>query len=75
MKSDDPRASVAACNSLLDRGYGKPVTPVEVGDAGEFDHLSDKELADELRKKAAELRIPIDVVHGMLGGLGEDDQD
>jgi hypothetical protein len=28
-------------NSLLDRGYGKPVAPVELGNAGEFDHLSD----------------------------------
>jgi hypothetical protein len=24
MKSDDPRASVAACNSILDRGFGRP---------------------------------------------------
>ena len=28
-------------NSLLDRCYGKPVAPVELGNAGEFDHLSD----------------------------------
>ena len=28
-------------NSLLDRGYGKPIAPVELGNAGEFDHLSD----------------------------------
>ena len=32
------------CNSLVDRGDGKPVTPVELGSAGEFDHLSDDEL-------------------------------
>src|SRR5271169_6155566 len=30
MQSDDPRASVAASNSLLDRGYGKPVAPIEL---------------------------------------------
>ena len=24
MKSDNPKASVAACQALLDRGYGKP---------------------------------------------------
>ena len=24
MKSDDPRASVVACNSILDRGFGRP---------------------------------------------------
>jgi hypothetical protein len=26
-------------NSLLDRGYGKPVAPAELENAGEFDHL------------------------------------
>jgi len=29
MKLDDPRASVAASNSLLDRGSAKPVAPIE----------------------------------------------
>jgi hypothetical protein len=31
MESDDPRASVAACQALLDRAWGKPVQPTEVG--------------------------------------------
>jgi hypothetical protein len=40
MKSDDPRASVAASNSLLDRGYGKPVAPIELDHhVGEFQGL------------------------------------
>ena len=29
MQSDDPRASVAACQALLDRGWGKPTQPTE----------------------------------------------
>ncbi len=30
MQSDDPRASVAACQALLDRGWGKPTQPAEL---------------------------------------------
>jgi hypothetical protein len=59
MRSDDPRVSVAACNSLLDRGYGKPVAPVEMGNAGELDHLSDEQLKAELIKSIAAFSIPI----------------
>jgi hypothetical protein len=29
MESDDPRASVAACQALLDRGWGKPTQATE----------------------------------------------
>ena len=29
MQSDDPRASVAACQALLDRAWGKPTQPTE----------------------------------------------
>ena len=53
---------MAACNSLLDHGYGKPVAPVEMGNAGEFDHLSDEQLKAELIKSIAAFGIPIDVV-------------
>lgn len=28
MKSDNPKASVAACNAILDRAYGKPSQPI-----------------------------------------------
>jgi hypothetical protein len=42
----------AACNSLLDRGYGKPVAPVELGSVGEFDHLSDDELYALFREES-----------------------
>ena len=30
MPSDDPRVSVAACQALLDRGWGKPRQPTEL---------------------------------------------
>ena len=58
MKSEDPRASVAASNSLLDRGYGKPVAPIEMDHhVGEFDDLSDEQLEAAMIKKLAELGI------------------
>src|SRR5271154_5704895 len=63
MKSDDPRASVAASNSLLDRGYGKPVAPIELDHhVGEFEGLEYHDLmrtiADEA--KAMGLQVHID---------------
>src|SRR5690242_6753264 len=30
MKSNDPRASVAAANSILDRGYGRPAQLIDL---------------------------------------------
>jgi hypothetical protein len=55
---EDPRASVAASNSLLDRGYGKPVAPIEMDHhVGEFDHLSDDQLEAKMKEKLAELGI------------------
>ena len=34
MRSDNPKASVAACTALLDRGYGKPNQSHEVSASG-----------------------------------------
>jgi hypothetical protein len=74
MRSDDPRASGAACNSLLDRGYGKPVAPIELDNhRSEFDHLSDEQLKAELIKNVAAFGIPIDVVERAIGGPIEGD--
>jgi hypothetical protein len=28
MRSDNPKASVSACNAILDRAYGKPAQPI-----------------------------------------------
>lgn len=30
MRSDEPKASIAACNSILDRGHGKPAQELSV---------------------------------------------
>lgn len=32
MESDQPRAAIAACNSILERAYGKPVQPIAGSD-------------------------------------------
>jgi Family of unknown function (DUF5681) len=37
MDSKDPKASVAACNSLLDRGWGKSVQAITGKDGGPID--------------------------------------
>jgi hypothetical protein len=40
------RASVAASNALLDRGYGKPVAPIEMDHhVDEFDQMTEEELS------------------------------
>lgn len=41
MRSDKPQASIAACNALLDRGFGKAPQYIEHGGAvGFFDALA-----------------------------------
>src|SRR5271170_3152838 len=63
MKSDDPRASVAASNSLLDRGYGKPVAPIELDhQVSEFEGLEYHDVMRTLvdEAKAMGLQIHID---------------
>jgi hypothetical protein len=55
MKSDDPKASVAATQALLDRAWGKPISQVEVGAPGEFEAMEDAEVYSELREVAQEL--------------------
>ena len=47
---------VAAANSLLDRGYGKPIQQVEVGKPGAFAELSEEELDLIIVNAAKELR-------------------
>lgn len=48
---------VAAISLLLDRGYGKPVQPIETGAAGAFEEMDDSALDVYIRKKARELLI------------------
>lgn len=58
MQSEDPRASVAACNALLDPGYGKPVAPIEM-EVGEFDHMTEEELNAWITETTSKLGIEI----------------
>ena len=39
-----PSAQVQAATALLDRGWGKPLQQLEVGDAGAFSEMSEAEL-------------------------------
>lgn len=47
----------AAADSLLDRGYGKPIAHIEAGPAGAFDELDDDELDSYIKRKAREMII------------------
>ncbi len=47
MRDEDPRVRVAAANSLLDRGWGKPVATVEAEPAHGDVTMSVNELARE----------------------------
>ena len=58
MQSEDPRASVAACNALRDRGYGKPLAPIETDHhVDEFDQMTEEELSACLLEKISALGI------------------
>ena len=50
MQSDNAKASVSACQALLDRGYGKPTQPLS-GDDGSPPLLI--EIVDPILKRAA----------------------
>jgi hypothetical protein len=63
VQSDDPRASVAASDALLDRGYGKPVAQIELDHhVNGFDGMTEEELGSILGSKcrslASRLRNP-----------------
>lgn len=46
---------VAAASTLLDRGHGKPLQQLEVGEAGAFSELDDAELDNVIAKMGAQL--------------------
>jgi hypothetical protein len=61
MQSEDPRASVAASNALLDRGYGKPVAPIEMDHhVNEFDGMTEEELGEYIGQQMSKLGIKIE---------------
>jgi hypothetical protein len=54
-------ASVAASNALLDRGYGKPVAPIEMDHhVNEFDGMTEEELAEYIGEQMSKLGIKIE---------------
>jgi hypothetical protein len=59
MQPDDPRASVAASNALLDRGYGKPVAQIEMDHhVNEFDGMTtEEELGEYILEQMSKLGI------------------
>jgi hypothetical protein len=51
----------AASNALLDRGYGKPVAPIEMDHhVNEFDGMTEEELGEYIGEKMSELGIKIE---------------
>ena len=52
-----PAARVAAAESIICRGYGKPLQQIEQGKPGEFDNMSQDELRSYIEGQAAELGI------------------
>lgn len=52
-------ARVSAATALLDRGYGKPLQQVEVGNPGDFSEMSDAEVDAFIRNATRELTAGI----------------
>ena len=50
-------ARVAAATALLERGFGKPMQPIEVGQPGEFEGLSADDLRAFVLRESAELGL------------------
>lgn len=53
------KGKIDAIREIADRLDGKPVQAVEVGEPGDFEALSDEQLADEVLKEAEELGVPV----------------
>jgi hypothetical protein len=54
-KNEPGTTRKAAADSLLDRGFGKPVQQIEAGGPGAFEELEESELLAFARQKIAEL--------------------
>lgn len=53
--SPDDRTQKAAADSLLDRGYGRPVQQIEAGGPGAFDGMTDDELNNYVKARSREI--------------------
>lgn len=52
-----PSARVGAAQALLDRGHGRPLQQLEVGEAGAFSEMDDRELDTVIAKMAGQLAM------------------
>jgi hypothetical protein len=50
MRGDDARSSVAACNALLDRAYGKPTQAITGPDGDNEIRITIRNIADEISR-------------------------
>jgi hypothetical protein len=66
MRSDDPRASVAACTALLDRGWGRPTQAVEMSgkDGGP---IQTQQVQDAVSKLSHEERLALLAIYRKAG--------
>lgn len=55
-----PQVQVQAVGLLFDRGYGRPVQPIESGLPGDFESMEDSELRAYVRRQAARIAGTID---------------
>lgn len=55
MDSDNPKASISACQVLLNRGYGAPDVSINSTVTHELGSLSDADLAAEIQREVARL--------------------
>ena len=69
MNSEDARAPVAACNVLLDRGYGMPQQMLEVTHPDDFDHASDAELNKHILEQMIEILCDPEILSRWSQGL------
>ena len=58
MRCNDPKLALTAASLILDRGWGKPVQQMEVGQPGDFTDLTDDQLEQFIQEtsKAIETR-------------------
>jgi hypothetical protein len=64
MDSDNARASVAACQALLDRAWGKPTQPIAGDDTKPPIQISEPPSVDALAKLSAKDRAAIRTILG-----------
>ena len=55
MRGDDNKLALTAAAMILDRGWGKPIQQMEVGQPGDFTDLSDHQLEEFIKVTQAKI--------------------